>query len=321
VRRVRIRKEGDVRVTTMTLLLGARLLCTGALHGQDRYPVRRLTTHPAQEGFPSWSPDGHLVAYALIGRNDDAALTGLWTVPVAGGTPERVLGVIAEHPDWSRDGRSIVFDADSGNSIQVVSSSGGQPSRLVPHAFPVERGGLPNWSPDGTYLAFKSADSALWVLDVRTSAPRILFRRDGTLPIPGGWSPDGSGVYFTLRVADPARSAIWRVSLAGGEPRRITPESERQYRYLDASPDGTLLVFTWCKGRNCDLWVMPSAGGVPVRLTTHPAYDDTPRWSPDGTLIAFTSTRSESFDVWVMTPDLQDLRAAVASAQRGPDRR
>jgi hypothetical protein len=39
------------------------------------------------------------------------------------------------------------------------------------------------------------------------------------------------------------------------------------------------------------------------------------------TLIGVTSTRAESFDVWVMTPDLEDLRRAVASAQRDPARR
>jgi Tol biopolymer transport system component len=307
-----------MRVRAIVLLDCALVLCAGALLGQDRYPVRRLTAHPAQEGFPSWSPDGRLVAYALIGRNSDTTLTGLWTVPAGGGSPERILGEIAEHPDWSPDGRSIVFDADSGNSIQTVPSGGGQPTRLVPHTFPIERGGLPNWSPDGAHIAFKSADSGLWVVDVRSGAARTLYRHPGTLALPGCWSRDGTEIYFTRRVAGPPTSAIWMASLAGGTARRLTPETERPYRYLDLSPDGALLAFTWCEGRNCDLWVMPSEGGTAVRLTADPAYDDTPRWSPDGTRIAFTSTRAGSFDVWVMTPDLEDLRAAVATAQQEP---
>jgi len=304
-----------MRATAFTPIPCALLLCTSVLLGQDRYPVRQLTVHPAQEGFPTWSPDGQLIAYALIGRNDSAGITGLWMIPAAGGEPRQALGVIAEHPDWSPDGHYLVFDADSGNSIKLVSAQGGHPIRLVPPSIGVLRGGNPNWSPDGTHVAFKGDSAQLWILDVRTGEARTVFRREGTLAIPGCWSHDGNALYFTLRSAESA-SAIWMTSLASAEHRPLTSESDRAYRYLDLSPDGTLLAFVWCEGRNCDLWVMPSAGGKPVQLTTHPAYDDTPRWSPDGTRIAFTSTRSGGFDVWVMTLDLEDLHRAVTSAQQ-----
>ncbi len=66
-----------------------------------------------------------------------------------------------------------------------------------------------------------------------------------------------------------------------------------------------------CEGRNCDLWVMPADGGASLQLTTHPAYDDTPRWSPDGSRIAFTSTRTDNFDVWIIELDVEELRAAL----------
>jgi Tol biopolymer transport system component len=107
----------------------------------------------------------------------------------------------------------------------------------------------------------------------------------------------------------------------GDEYRVVLPESGFSYRYMDLSPDGTLLAFVQCEGRNCDLWVMPALGGPAVPLTTHPAYDDTPRWSPDGTRIAFTSTRANSFDVWVMTLDLHALQAALDSAATAEGRR
>jgi Tol biopolymer transport system component len=305
-----------MRTAAIVPLACALLLSSRMSFGQDRYPVRQLTTHPAQEGFPTWSPDGKRIAYALIGRDDTAGITGLWVIPAEGGQPHQVLDVIAEHPDWSGDGASIVFDADSGNAMALVSPDGGQPIGFVPPAIPILRGGNPHWSRDGTRVVFKSARRELWVLDVRTGDARVVFSREGALPIPGGWSPDGTAIYFVLRAASSSLSSIWMVSPTGAEARAVTRESERQYRYPDVSPDGTLLAFSWCEGRNCDLWVMPSAGGAPVQLTTHPAYDDTPRWSPDGARIAFTSTRANGFDVWVMTLDIQDLRAAVAAAQR-----
>lgn len=94
-------------------------------------------------------------------------------------------------------------------------------------------------------------------------------------------------------------------------PQRLTFETDRPYRYMDLSPDGTLLAYVTCEGRNCDLWVMPADGRRSLQLTAHPAYDDTPRWSPDGTRIAFTSTRTENFDAWIMELDLEQLRAAI----------
>ena len=59
-------------------------------------------------------------------------VAGLHTVASVGGEPRWLTDEIGEHPNWSRDGRYIVFDADMGNSIKLTSSRGGQPIRIVP---------------------------------------------------------------------------------------------------------------------------------------------------------------------------------------------
>lgn len=294
-------------------LLVTASVCGAGLPAQDRYPVRRLTSHPAQEGFPSWSPDGQTIAYSLFIRGD--AITGLWKVPAGGGEARQFTPFIGEHPSWSPDGNYIVFDAEEGNAIWLVAASGGQPIRVVPASIPIFRGGNPNWSPDGRRIAFKEG-SSLRVLDVRTGESSIIFSQDSMLPLPGCWSRDGNHVYVTVRHADAPVATIWRIPVGAGERRQLTFETDRAYRYLDLSPDGTLLAFVACEGRDCDLWVMPAAGGKAVPLTADPDYNDTPRWSPDGTRIAFTSTRAGGFDVWVMDLDVDDLRAAVAAANR-----
>ena len=286
--------------------------CCTVLHAQEKYRVRQLTSHPAQEGFPAWSPDGKTIVYSLGMRDDSAGMTGLWKVPADGGDPSQFTDFIGEHPDWSLDGHYIVFDADTGNAIKLISAHGGQPIRIVPESIPVFRGGNPNWSPDGARLAFREG-SNLWVLDIRTGAAHVVFTREGTLPIPGCWSADGRDIYVTVRGIESYAATLMRIPLDGAEPQPLTFEADRRYSYMDLSPDGTLLAYSACEGRNCDLWVMPAGGGKSIQLTFDPGHDGTPRWSPDGTKIAFTSTRSDSFDVWIIEPDIEEVRAALES--------
>lgn len=299
----------NARTFCGALTVAMTFLCVSFIRAQERFPIRQLTFDPAQEGFPSWSPDGSMIVYFLASR-ENASKTGLWKIPADGGEPWQFTDFIGEHPDWSPDSHYIVFDADSGNSIKLISSRGGQPIRVVPASIPVFRGGNPNWSPDSRRIAFK-ADSSLWVLDVRTGEATVVYREGGKYPIPGCWSKDGDHIYMTVLESESYTGAIWKVAADGSERRQLTFETDRPYRYLDLSPDGTLLAYVTCEGRNCDIWVMPAGGGPSLQLTAHPAYDDTPRWSPDGTRIAFTSTRTESFDVWIMELDIDALRTAL----------
>ena len=72
----------------------------------------------------------------------------------------------------------------------------------------------------------------------------------------------------------------------------------RQLGAVQLSPDGKWVAYTLTvpdlkeSSTNPDLWMVPAAGGAPVRLTNHKAVDDQPRWSPDGRFIAFLSARS-----------------------------
>lgn len=273
---------------------------------QEKHRLRQLTDDPVQEGFPNWSPDGKAIVFSRIGGDRAPEKTGLWVIPREGGAATRLTRVIAEHPSWSSDGRYILFDADEGNSIKLISASGGTPIRVVPESIPIQRGGQPKWSPDASRFAFK-AGSTLWVSEVSTGRFTSVFSQPDTLPIPTCWSHDGKNIYVYLRSAEGPQSAIWAVSSSGAGKQQLTFEKDGVYRYADLSPDGSLLAVVWCEGRNCDLWVMPSGGGKRIQITNHPAYDDTPSWSPDGRTIAFTSTRSGNFDVWTVEIDIEEI--------------
>lgn len=284
----------------------AFLLSSLDVSAQAESGLRQLTNDPAQDGFPSWSPDGRYIVFSRYGGDDAPDKTGLWLVSPDGGVPRRLTTVIGEHPDWSPDGRYIVFDGDFGNSIQLVSAEGGAPIRIVPESVPVVRGGQPKWSPEGSRIAFKEG-SNLWVLEVSTGRIQRIFSEAGKVPIPVCWSKDGNEVFVSLREgADNPNSSLWALSAIGEGNRQLTVERGSAYPYADLSPDGSLLAVVSREDQNWDLWIMPSAGGKRIRVTSHPSYDDGPSWAPDGTRIAFVSRRSGNFDIW--TIDVEAVR-------------
>lgn len=285
----------------------------GGAVGALEYPVRQLTNDLVQEGFPCWSPDGARIVFSRTPQDPDSPLMGLWLISPLGGEPDQLTRVIGEHPDWSPDGSLIVFDGDYGRCLQVVAAAGGEPLRLQPPAVALTKGGKPKWSPDGHAIAFR-ADDTLWIYEPATGGLTAAFREEGSLPIPGCWSRDGRSLIIVLRELESPRSAIWLIGADGEGGLPLLAEPDAVLRSPALSPDGKLLAFVRCEGRNCDLWVMPATGGDrSVQLTADAASDDAPSWSPDGGTIAFASDRGGSDDIWLVELNVPEIEAALAA--------
>ena len=84
---------------------------------------------------------------------------------------------------------------------------------------------------------------------------------------------------------------LWLVAREGGEARLLTSGAGTKSDPV-FSPDGTMIAFSGDYDGNVDVYVMPSEGGVPRRLTHHPAVDEVVGWAPDGKSILFRSTRN-----------------------------
>src|SRR5262245_4416892 len=73
---------------------------------------------------------------------------------------------------------------------------------------------------------------------------------------------------------------LWSVPRSGGDAIRLTTgigiETDPHF-----SPDGTQIAFTGVYDGNPDVFVMPAEGGVPRRLTCHPAADSVVGWTRD----------------------------------------
>ena len=84
------------------------------------------------------------------------------------------------------------------------------------------------------------------------------------------------------------------------------------------SPDGKTVAFT---AQSIDLennrkprhiYVVPVAGGSPLRISQAGNLNDRPRWAPDSRSIAFISDRGGSAQVWLMNPDGSNARQVTS---------
>ena len=97
--------------------------------------------------------------------------------------------------------------------------------------------------------------------------------------------PDVSQSQIVFSYADD----LWLVDRAGGQATRLT-SADGVEAHPKFSPDGKFVAFTapYADG-NEDIYVLPVSGGVPQRVTRHPAYDKMLDWHPDGTRILYAS--------------------------------
>jgi tricorn protease len=98
--------------------------------------------------------------------------------------------------------------------------------------------------------------------------------------------PDVSATHITFTYG----GDVWIVAKAGGTAYKLTSAkgTELLARF---SPDGKQIAFSGNYNGNIDIYVMPSLGGMPERITHHGMGDRLLDWYPDGNSLLFASSR------------------------------
>ena len=121
-----------------------------------------------------------------------------------------------------------------------------------------------------------------------------------------------------LALAGPVSAQSPAASAAG---RAFTPEDWYELTTVSSpamSPDGRWVAFTVmtideaANKRHNEVWMVPTAGGDPVRLTAPGTESSSPRWSHDGSWLFFTSRRpGGDGNTWALRMDRSPSGEAV----------
>ena len=258
--------------------------------GTDNRP---LTTGDEPNHDPAWAPDGTAVLFT----RHQGGRHSIWAASRFGGSATLVLDDAAQ-PAVSPDGTRLAFVRDvppSGRTrVFVANMQDLSRPKQVTH----EREGLwdhghPSWSPDGRWLCYHGQYS-LWMVSDEGLDARALTADNKPAEDPV-WSPDGEWVYFSS--SRDGTPAIWKVSVEGGTPKRVTSGTnwERQ-----PSIGGDPWVLVWTAGpADFDLVLHEMATGQERTFGTG-LQDVMPRFTSDGQAVAFVSGPTTSRnDLWV----------------------
>src|SRR6202451_2326360 len=86
---------------------------------------------------------------------------------------------------------------------------------------------------------------------------------------------------------------LWSVPRDGGRATRLTTGVGIETAPV-FSPDGSTIAFTGDYDGNTDVFTIPATGGIPFRVTYHPAADFAVGWTHDGKDILFRSNRNSA---------------------------
>lgn len=289
------------------------------------FAARRLTAYLADDGgalsFVSFSDDGNTIIYVRgeeknpsgqYGNptsNPAGAQMALWAVNWNGGEPRKIDEGGLEAKISVRG--QVAYGKDNQMWIAPLDGSG-KPTQIVVRG----ENSDPQWSPDGTLLAFVSRrgdHSFIAVYDSSAKSIRYLspsVDRD-TSP---RWSQDGKRIAFVRRLAVPRDTptgyfiepdrpkpwAIWLADAATGSAHEIwrssgKPEGSFPHMAEDTgggvihwAADGTIVLASEEDGWQ-HLYALPASGGM-ARLLT-PGACEVEQWSftPDKKTVLFNS--------------------------------
>lgn len=286
---------------------------------EDQFAFKRIAD-------PQISPDGTQIVYAISSVNLEAnkSSSNLWLVAADGKSPPRQLTTTDKkdnHPRWSPDGKSILFESTRSGSSQlwVIDIAGGEAKKITD----ISTGaGTALWSPDGKSVAFVSAvfpefsELPFAESDAKNKEKNEAIEKD----------PVKAKVFTRLfyrhwdSYVDDKRQHLFVVDADGKNCRDVTPGDRDAYPTSTTfsvgddftfSPDSKHLIFTavpaidesWSTNHDlCRVSIDNKSKDWETLTKDNPAADGCPRFSPDGKMLAYRAQSRSGYeaDFWAV---------------------
>lgn len=257
----------------------------------------------------TFSPDGNYVYYTVQEGNNPIQL--LYSVPVLGGSPRKILTNIDSPAAISPDHKSLAFirrnrgkNADS----LIIADIDGRNERLI-----AERSGDdffsvsgPDFSPDGKLIACAAGTNKggrqMFIFEATVDGKtRQLGTKMWSTVGRVCWLRNGKGLLFTAADQGVILSQLWYLDARKFTPRRVTSDLN-DYRDISVTTDAHALVTVQSEAQ-VNVWLTPGTDASrTVKITDGIGqYNGVSglTWLPDGRLV-YVSRASGSQDVWIM---------------------
>ncbi|HSE96846.1 MAG TPA: protein kinase, partial [Blastocatellia bacterium] len=298
----------------------------------------RLTTDPAQDISPVWSPDGRWIAFLRYLPDGKAGL--FLTTPLSRAerlltevaAPSRRAGFWGPHLAWSPDSKWIATSDSSSpeepSGLVLISIETGEKRPIsLPATFAggaisaTFAGGVisPAFSPDGRWLAFIRMFgffvSELYLLaltddlEPRGEPIQLTYFKNQRTASPV-WSRDGREIIFASGGAWDSR--LYRIAVEEpGKPQQI--ESVDDIHQVLAISHATHRLAYVRTVWDTNIWRLQLGAdekivGSPSGLISSTRQELNPQFSPDGKQVAFLSDRSGDSEVWVCESEGSNAR-------------
>jgi len=237
----------------------------------------------------------------------------VWIVDAQGHNPQQITTDLSEavdhlEPNWSPDGKSIVFqDIERTKfSIKVVNVATRAVAALTEGRFHDLN---PVWSHSGNYIYFSSDRGGglnIWRNRVSGKGELIGVPQQVTMgsgqDVQLAMAPNGQDLAFAILRQN---ADLWRLPVspqtgtATGDPEQVEASTREDSRG-SWSPDGTEVAFNSDRSGEMNIYLHSLLDNSSRQVTKGPGGDFQPQWSPDGKRLVFFSSRGGTADIWLV---------------------